>query len=1327
MPQQSRVAFYQLSFRSRIFLRALASLFALLSCCVLEVRALAGWVAFNDHAAGTGTHVNATRWNAFNTAGGAPGSSGFLKNIVSGANLPVTLAITTNAGVTLAGTQGAAATGTPAYSLFNGFVDFQGTPNPAVELDGPDLVTYTFTGLNPANRYRFAGTAIRGNAPYVDHWTLIELQNALSFTAAHTAHALTSNQVPTLTPAQVAINTGVNNDSNSGDYASWDNIQPSAGGVIAITSRHYTGTVPGGSSAGARGYAITGIRLEELSAGATPVQIVSQPQSQTVAVGASATLSVVVSGTSPRYQWFKNGNPLADKTNQTLTFNPVSLADSGVYYVNITNSVSSTNSTNVTLTPFIAPIIYTNIGLTNFVWKYNQAGSEPPAISGLTWKDPEYNDSAWLSGRGILAFETGNSYVVARTSTVLSLTDSGGSPIVTYYFRTHFTLTNKPASVTMSLSNIIDDGAVVYLNGTEVERFNMPNGTVAYGIFASAAAIEGVFTWTNLQTSLLVQGTNTLAVEVHQNTIPSSDIVFGLIGLVVIAPPTQLTITSQPQDVAVKEGDAFALSVGVSGTQQDFQWFKDGVAISSANSSTFNIPAASPADAGVYLVVVTNALSSVVSDPVRVFVNHVTVGPALIEANGETTPVTIRLSFDQLLLANTATNVENYQVTNTFGELLSVVNATMTNGTNVILQTSVRRTDANYIVVVNNVAGLASNHATVLPDTSAPVRTRVLLIALQDTWDFFDPYPPIDDPDPGPMWNALGYDVTTWGWGEGAFHWGNTAVPVSVNTTLSPSPALTAYFRFPFESIFSPSGIRVEMQTLVDDGAVFYLNGQEFFRTNIPPGPVNYNTPASGVGNLSWPTTPMILEPNTFVGGENLFAVELHQKAANDEKTFAMEMVASVESLVTGPVVLTGGPRDLTVMEGAPARFAASGAGAAWFQWQLDGTNISSATNAALVFANAPLALDGHPFRVLSGNAQNSVWSTNATLHVLPDRQAPLLLSALASSNDLRSIVLTFSRALSVESASNLANYEITNASGASLSVTNAMLVNGTSVVLMFAQPLAGNYFVAVNHLRDTTTFGNDTAPGTRASIGASYLIPIDAAWKYLLINTNADVQAAFAGVSYDDSSWAGPSNALLYVEGATLPAPKNTLLSLTDISGNVFNTFYFRKRLVAAVGASDLTLHIRHIIDDGLVLHLNGTEIYRFNMPSGQPSAGTQALSPSIGDAALLGPFDLPGCTLLAGNNILAAEVHQNGAFSSDIVFGVEISGSIPSVVFTPANSLSLKISRWGNQAILSWNSSAVLESATSLTEPWMPVSGAASPFFISTDGAAAFYRLRE
>ena len=125
---------------------------ALLLAQTLVPVSRAQWIAFNDHYSGPGTHANATTWNVFGTTGGAPGNSGPLKDIATGANLPVTLTIN-NSGAAGGATSGAPNAGTPAYNLFNPYIDFgSATLNHAIQTPTAATVSHVFTGLNPGRR-----------------------------------------------------------------------------------------------------------------------------------------------------------------------------------------------------------------------------------------------------------------------------------------------------------------------------------------------------------------------------------------------------------------------------------------------------------------------------------------------------------------------------------------------------------------------------------------------------------------------------------------------------------------------------------------------------------------------------------------------------------------------------------------------------------------------------------------------------------------------------------------------------------------------------------------------------------------------------------------------------------------------------------------------------------------------------------------------------------------------------------------------------------------------------------------------------------------------
>lgn len=163
------------------------------------------------------------------------------------------------------------------------------------------------------------------------------------------------------------------------------------------------------------------------------------------------------------------------------------------------------------------PIVWETLVPTGATWKYHDLG----ANLGTTWKDYYFTDSAWSQGAAPLG------YGDAVTTTV-GFGPSSTTKYITTYFRRTFTASHGFTSMRLSLRR--DDGAVVYLNGSEVARSNMPTGTITSSTLASAA-IAGTDETTYLSIPVsgqLYNGTNVIAVEIHQSAASSSDIVFDL-------------------------------------------------------------------------------------------------------------------------------------------------------------------------------------------------------------------------------------------------------------------------------------------------------------------------------------------------------------------------------------------------------------------------------------------------------------------------------------------------------------------------------------------------------------------------------------------------------------------------------------------------------------------------------------------------------------------------------------------------------------------------------------------------------------------------------
>ena len=187
-------------------------------------------------------------------------------------------------------------------------------------------------------------------------------------------------------------------------------------------------------------------------------------------------------------------------------------------------------------------------------WKYLDNGQTP-----ANWQVPVYNDSnlPWQSGLAELGYNTDNTE--PREATVIGYGGNTGAKYITSYFRHTFNVANKGVFTGLKLRLLRDDGAVVYLNGNEVIRSNMPSGTITTNTLAPVA-VSGTDEAKFFEFSLgnaLVDGSNVIAVEVHQQAATSSDVSFNLelIGLdgaptVTRGPYLQNAATSPPPQPA---------------------------------------------------------------------------------------------------------------------------------------------------------------------------------------------------------------------------------------------------------------------------------------------------------------------------------------------------------------------------------------------------------------------------------------------------------------------------------------------------------------------------------------------------------------------------------------------------------------------------------------------------------------------------------------------------------------------------------------------------------------------------------------------------------
>lgn len=180
-------------------------------------------------------------------------------------------------------------------------------------------------------------------------------------------------------------------------------------------------------------------------------------------------------------------------------------------------------------------------------WRYLDNGSD----QGTAWRGPAFDDASWPSGNAELGYGDGDEL------TVVSYGPNSLQKYITTYFRRSFNVADPSLIESLTLRLVRDDGAVVYVNGAEVWRSNMPAGVVGNQTLAAgntSGADESTFFETAIDPSVLSTGANVIAVEVHQESPGSSDLSFNL----------QLIASSSTPIVALTRGPYLQLGTPTS-------------------------------------------------------------------------------------------------------------------------------------------------------------------------------------------------------------------------------------------------------------------------------------------------------------------------------------------------------------------------------------------------------------------------------------------------------------------------------------------------------------------------------------------------------------------------------------------------------------------------------------------------------------------------------------------------------------------------------------------------------------------------------------------
>ena len=178
-------------------------------------------------------------------------------------------------------------------------------------------------------------------------------------------------------------------------------------------------------------------------------------------------------------------------------------------------------------------------------------------------------------------------------------------------------------------------------------------------------------------------------------------------------------------------------------------------------------------------------------------------------------------------------------------------------------------------------------------------------------------------------------------------------------------------------------------------------------------------------------------------------------------------------------------------------------------------------------------------------------------------------------------------------------------------------------------------------------------------------LISRGSVWRYQ--DDGSDQGTAWRNLNFNDSSWAAGPAQLGYGDG-----DEATVVGYGPNSSSKYVTTYFR-HVFNVENAAELTkLSLSIVRDDGAVVYINGVEATpRINMPSGQINYLTWAEGAGVpvggADESTFYTYDIDPGLLHNGDNVIAVEIHQANASSSDISFDLELVGLIAGTASPP------------------------------------------------------------
>lgn len=425
---------------------------------------------------------------------------------------------------------------------------------------------------------------------------------------------------------------------------------------------------------------------------------------------------------------------------------------------------------------------------------------------------------------------------------------------------------------------------------------------------------------------------------------------------------------------------------------------------------------------------------------------------------------------------------------------------------------------------------------------------------------------------------------------------------------------------------------------------------------------------------------------------------------------------------VTSPTNTATRPLGAPIVITANATMAGTISGVEFF---LDNVSIGTDTTAPYSVTNVGAALGAHQIRATATDNTHSVNSAIVNFTVNPNTlPTGTFIEPPAGTNVLvGTLVNVTATATDLEPGGAVVDVEF---------YLDGVL-QGTDTTstytYQYGDSLVGTHTIAAVAVDNSGGRFTNTTTVVVTNPVATILLPNGSTWSYL--DDTTDPGATWNQVGFNDSGW---SNGVAELGFGDTDVRRPEATVVRRFVGNVTNaTYYFRRTVNIPNPASFTGIQLNVQQDDGAIVYVNGNEVYRATNMVGVNGHTSLALSTQPDDGAAYYTTNLSPSLFLAGNNLIAVEVHQNSMTSSDVSFDLMLWG------IAPAGTAVHVVQTSPTQAEVSWPDStpgtAQLYSTTDLNAPvsWslvgLPVtqSGGFFRVTVSTTGPKKFYTLRQ